>query len=259
MLQLEPPTRSLQQPPSTVASPPQGRPRSSPTNEKTHLEVARRENKLNATLRLRVEETTKSWRRELLSTLRVICGTKRRQLSSDAPRKGKNEALHNYSKRYWELYNEIEEFLEELVVVSYKLGLTLGEKLWEELVVEKTEAKETEVRPNPRFDRGDDETDDTLEEDLVRTIHMIGGPNHPNLENMFRGDNRIVKQMDEVLSVHPMVRMPRQGLSEPRSVTFTKADLKRVHYPHNIPLVIRCGSMATMSNGSWWTRTVQLR
>ncbi|GFZ08906.1 hypothetical protein Acr_20g0007140 [Actinidia rufa] len=31
-------------------------------------------------------------------------------------RKGKNESLHNYSKRYWELYNKIEECSEELVV-----------------------------------------------------------------------------------------------------------------------------------------------
>ena len=35
--------------------------------------------------------------------------------------KRKNETLHNYNKRYWELYNEIEGCSEELVVVSYKL------------------------------------------------------------------------------------------------------------------------------------------
>ena len=34
-------------------------------------------------------------------------------------RKGKNETLRNYRKRYWELYNEIEECSEELVVISY--------------------------------------------------------------------------------------------------------------------------------------------
>ena len=31
------------------------------------------------------------------------------------------------------MYNEIEECSEELVVASYKLGLTLGERLWENL------------------------------------------------------------------------------------------------------------------------------
>ncbi|GFS39695.1 hypothetical protein Acr_00g0064480 [Actinidia rufa] len=49
--------------------------------------------------------------------------------------KGKNEMLYNYSKRYWELYNEIEECLEELVVVIYKLRLTPREKLWEDLIL----------------------------------------------------------------------------------------------------------------------------
>ena len=50
-------------------------------------------------------------------------------------RKEKNESLHNYSKCYWELYNVIEEYLEELAVVSYKLGLTPGEKLWVDLIL----------------------------------------------------------------------------------------------------------------------------
>ena len=48
-------------------------------------------------------------------------------------RKGKNESLHNYSKRYWELYNKI-ECSEELAVVSYKLRLITGE-LWVELAL----------------------------------------------------------------------------------------------------------------------------
>ncbi|GFZ09797.1 hypothetical protein Acr_21g0003960 [Actinidia rufa] len=46
--------------------------------------------------------------------------------------KGKNESLRNYNKCYWETYNETEERFEELAVVSYKLGLTPGEKLWED-------------------------------------------------------------------------------------------------------------------------------
>ena len=39
-------------------------------------------------------------------------------------RKGKNELIKNYNKRYWETYNKIEECSEELAVASYKLGLT---------------------------------------------------------------------------------------------------------------------------------------
>ena len=43
-------------------------------------------------------------------------------------RKGKNEMIRNYNKRYWERYNEIEECSEELAVASYKLGLTTRER-----------------------------------------------------------------------------------------------------------------------------------
>ena len=43
--------------------------------------------------------------------------------------------LHNYNKHYWELYNEIYECLEKLVVVSYMLGLTPGKKLCEDLTL----------------------------------------------------------------------------------------------------------------------------
>ena len=50
-------------------------------------------------------------------------------------RKGKNETLNNYNKRYWELYNEIEKYLKELDIVSYKLGLTPGDKLWDNLTL----------------------------------------------------------------------------------------------------------------------------
>ncbi|XP_057471058.1 uncharacterized protein LOC130759855 [Actinidia eriantha] len=51
-------------------------------------------------------------------------------------RKGKNESIRNYSKRYWETYNEIEECSEEMAVASYKLGLALGDRLWENLTLD---------------------------------------------------------------------------------------------------------------------------
>ena len=47
--------------------------------------------------------------------------------------KGKNKSIRNYNKRYWNTYNEIEECFEELEEGSYKLGLTPGERLWENL------------------------------------------------------------------------------------------------------------------------------
>ena len=34
-------------------------------------------------------------------------------------------------------------------------------------------------------------------------------------------------------------KKPRQVVSEPRSITFTKADLERVQHPHADPLVIQ--------------------
>ncbi|GFY96793.1 hypothetical protein Acr_11g0010990 [Actinidia rufa] len=124
-------------------------------------------------------------------------------------------------KRYWETYNEIEECSEELAVVSYKLGLTLRERLWENLTLdppinlrdlmsrvemfarleddvkqeffdeEKTQVDKDKFKLNSRFDRGEDKADKVMDEDKdlpLETIHMIGGPNHPNLENRIWGD-----------------------------------------------------------------------
>ena len=49
---------------------------------------------------------------------------------------------------------------------------------------EKTKVKKIEVRPNPRFDRERKDSDNTLEEDLsIKTMHMIGDPHDPKLEN----------------------------------------------------------------------------
>ena len=50
-------------------------------------------------------------------------------------RKGSNEMLCNYNRRYCEIYNEIEEFSKELVVVNYKLRTIPGEKLWDDLTL----------------------------------------------------------------------------------------------------------------------------
>ena len=42
---------------------------------------------------------------------------------------------------------------------------------------EKTQEEEAKVKPNARFDWSNEETNNTLEEDLsLGTIHMIGGP-----------------------------------------------------------------------------------
>ena len=50
-------------------------------------------------------------------------------------RKGKNKTICNYNKRYWETCNEIEDCSKELAVASYKFGLTPGDKLWKNLML----------------------------------------------------------------------------------------------------------------------------
>ncbi|GFS40881.1 hypothetical protein Acr_00g0071010 [Actinidia rufa] len=73
-------------------------------------------------------------------------------------RKGKNESVCNYSKWYWKIYNEIEECSEELAVPSYKLGLTLGERLWENLTLDPPTdlwdlMSRFEIKPDPMGER----------------------------------------------------------------------------------------------------------
>ena len=45
--------------------------------------------------------------------------------------------------------------------------------------------------------------------------------------------------MNEILSVQSMAKKPRQTISEPESITFTKVNLERVQHPHSDPLVIQ--------------------
>ena len=57
---------------------------------------------------------------------------------------------------------------------------------------------------------------------------MIGGPHYPDLENRIQEEIQMIKQIYEVLSVHLLAKKPRLEVSEPGSITFTKADLERV-------------------------------
>ena len=56
-------------------------------------------------------------------------------MNTKAPKGVKNGMRRNYRKSYYELYNKIEEYSKELVVVSYKLTLTPNEKLWDNLIL----------------------------------------------------------------------------------------------------------------------------
>ncbi|GFZ11590.1 S-adenosyl-L-methionine-dependent methyltransferases superfamily protein [Actinidia rufa] len=83
------------------------------------------------------------------------------------------------------------------------------------------------------------------------------GPFHPDLENRFLGKICIVQQMNEVLSVQPVAKKSKQGISELGSIIFTKVDLERVQYPNNDPLVIQLRFTTKMSKESWWTLATQ--
>ncbi|GFS29078.1 hypothetical protein Acr_00g0005240 [Actinidia rufa] len=51
-------------------------------------------------------------------------------------KKGRNELIRSYGKRYWEMYNEIEECSKEMAVASYKLGLSPWDRLCENLTLD---------------------------------------------------------------------------------------------------------------------------
>ena len=77
---------------------------------------------------------------------------------------------------------------------------------------EKTRAEKAEVNPNPRLDQGEDEACKTANEkkDIsLGTIHMIGGPKCPDLENIIRGEIQMIWEMNEVLSIQSTAKKPR--------------------------------------------------
>ncbi|GFY94866.1 hypothetical protein Acr_10g0002510 [Actinidia rufa] len=191
-------------------------------------------------------------------------------------KKGRNESTRNYSKRYWEMYNEIEECSEEMAVASYKLGLAPGDRLWENLMLdpptglwdlmswvemfarleddvresEKTEGKvgrdpveaaETEADRRPdRVGAEMEEAAGAKDEDLpLGTIHMIGGPNDPSLENKIRNEIRMIRQRHEVLSVQSLPKKMKADEVERECVTFSRTDLERVQHPHSDLLVVQ--------------------
>ncbi|GFY97516.1 hypothetical protein Acr_12g0000570 [Actinidia rufa] len=108
---------------------------------------------------------------------------------------------------------------------------------------EKTRAEATETKTNPRPDRGGNEVKeavDVKDEDLpLGTIHVIGGPNDPSLENRVWSEIRIIRQMYKVLSVQSLPKRSRTTEIEKECITFSKADLERVQHPHSDPLVVQ--------------------
>ncbi|GFY87547.1 hypothetical protein Acr_05g0011860 [Actinidia rufa] len=77
----------------------------------------------------------------------------------------------------------LKSFLDQLVQAMY---------LNEFVDQEKTKAEKTKVRPNLRFDQEREDADNALEEVLpIGTIHMIGSPHDPELENRIWGKSAL--------------------------------------------------------------------
>ena len=71
------------------------------------------------------------------------------------------------------------------------------------------------------------------------TIHMIGGPNDPNLVNRIQGEIHQIKPMNEDLSVQSSTKKLRQTAFELGSIMFTRANLEKVQHSHFDPLVVQ--------------------
>ncbi|GFZ04896.1 hypothetical protein Acr_17g0004680 [Actinidia rufa] len=89
-------------------------------------------------------------------------------------KKGRNESIRNYSKRYWETYNEIEECSEEMAVASYKLGLSQGDRLWENLTLDPPIGLRDLMSRVEMFARLEDDVRESekTEEQLVHDGHL---------------------------------------------------------------------------------------
>ena len=91
-------------------------------------------------------------------------------------------SFHEEREHKTDSYRALKVFLDQLVQDG---------QLKEFIDEDKTRAEKAKARPNPRFDRGNDETERTADEedDLpLGTIYMIGGPHHPDLENRIPGE-----------------------------------------------------------------------
>ncbi|GFY97772.1 hypothetical protein Acr_12g0003130 [Actinidia rufa] len=112
-------------------------------------------------------------------------------------------------KRYWETYNEIEEYFEEMAVASYKLGLAPGDRLWENLMLDPP----TGLR------------------DLMSQVEMFA-----RLEDDVR---QAEKTEGKVGHVQSMPKKMKAAEAERECITFSRADLKRVQHPHSDPMVVQ--------------------
>ncbi|GFS33142.1 hypothetical protein Acr_00g0026580 [Actinidia rufa] len=116
------------------------------------------------------------------------------------------------SQAIWETYNEIEECSEELAVASYKLGLTPGERLWENLTLNPPTNLRDLMSRIEMFAQ--------LEDDVRQAKKAIGtttrgeDPFKKHKENSVDHENR-VKQGINVVFKEPIYKLLTQILDKP--------------------------------------------
>ncbi|GFS36376.1 hypothetical protein Acr_00g0045620 [Actinidia rufa] len=125
-------------------------------------------------------------------------------------------------------------FLEQLVHDGHLKEFVDNEKT-------RTGAAETEIDVGPDRDRNEiKEAMDAEDGDLpLGTIHMIGGPSDPNLENKIQSEIRMIRQMHKVLLVQTLSKRTKMTEVERECVTFSKVALERVQHPHSDLLVVQ--------------------
>ncbi|GFZ15658.1 hypothetical protein Acr_25g0000670 [Actinidia rufa] len=141
-------------------------------------------------------------------------------------KKGRNESIRNYSKRYWETYNEIEECSEEMAVASYKLGLE-SEKTKGKLRRGEAPVKRRKDGSNPYETRTKQGINVVFKEPIYKLLARIRETNHTS-----RNRNRWVATPKGEISVGSAHITARKG-TKLRTAELLKAFLEQlVHDRH---------------------------
>ncbi|GFS31847.1 hypothetical protein Acr_00g0019520 [Actinidia rufa] len=186
-------------------------------------------------------------------------------------KKEKNESIRNYSKRYWETYNEIEKCSEEMAVASYKLELSPRDRQ-----AKRTEGKvgrgEASIKkrkdgPSPYESRTKQGINVVFKEPIYKLLARIrdkpyfkkpepmgGDPKRRNqcwrcsyhgekghkIENC-RALKAFLEQLANARStlVQSLPKRMKVAEAEIECVTFSRADLERVQHPYSDPLMVQ--------------------
>ncbi|GFZ18263.1 hypothetical protein Acr_27g0000020 [Actinidia rufa] len=99
-------------------------------------------------------------------------------------------------KHYWETYNEIEKCSKELAVANYKLGLTSGERYWEDLTLNPLADLRDPMSQVEMFARLEDDVRQA--EQAIRTTPQGEGPFKKRKENSVDYESRMRRGINVV-------------------------------------------------------------